>query len=35
MEAHQPREVESLDDALETDRWAREKAEALVHALAK
>jgi len=35
MEAHQPHEVESLDDALETDRWAREKAEALVHALAK
>jgi len=35
MEAHQPDEVESLDDALETDRWAREKAEALVHALAK
>jgi len=35
MEAHQPHEVDSLDDALETDRWAREKAEALVHALAK
>jgi 1-deoxy-D-xylulose-5-phosphate reductoisomerase len=35
MEAHQPREVESLDDALETDRWAREKAESFVHALAK
>ncbi|HXX73814.1 MAG TPA: 1-deoxy-D-xylulose-5-phosphate reductoisomerase [Nitrospiraceae bacterium] len=35
MEAHQPDEVESLDDALETDRWAREKAEALIHALAK
>jgi 1-deoxy-D-xylulose-5-phosphate reductoisomerase len=35
MEAHQPREVVSLDDALETDRWAREKAESLVHALAK
>ena len=33
MEAHQPREVETLDDALETDRWAREKAESLVHAL--
>ena len=35
MEAHQPREVVTLDDALETDRWAREKAESLVHALAK
>jgi 1-deoxy-D-xylulose-5-phosphate reductoisomerase len=35
MEAHQSREVESLDDALETDRWAREKAESFVHALAK
>jgi len=35
MEAHQPREVESLDDALTTDRWAREKAESFVHALAK
>jgi 1-deoxy-D-xylulose-5-phosphate reductoisomerase len=35
MEAHQPRGVETLDDALETDRWAREKAESLVHALAK
>lgn len=35
MEAHHSREVESLDDALETDRWAREKAEALVHAIAK
>jgi len=35
MEAHQPREVESLDDALGTDRWAREKAETFVHALAR
>jgi 1-deoxy-D-xylulose-5-phosphate reductoisomerase len=35
MEAHQPREVESLDDALATDLWAREKAESFVHALAK
>lgn len=35
MEAHQPREVETLDDALETDHWAREKAESVVHALAK
>ncbi len=35
MEAHAPREVESISDALEADRWAREKAEALVHALAR
>ncbi len=35
MEAHAPREVESIGDALEADRWAREKAEALVHALAR
>ncbi len=35
MEAHTPREIESIDDALEADRWAREKAEALVHALAR
>ena len=35
MQAHQPREVESLDDALATDRWAREKAESFVHALAR
>jgi 1-deoxy-D-xylulose-5-phosphate reductoisomerase len=35
MEAHTPREVESIGDALEADRWAREKAEALVHALAR
>ena len=35
MHAHQPREVESLDDALATDRWAREKAESFVHALAR
>lgn len=33
MEAHSHREIECLDDALETDRWAREKAESLVHAL--
>jgi 1-deoxy-D-xylulose-5-phosphate reductoisomerase len=35
MEAHTPREISSLDDALDTDRWAREKAESLVHALAR
>lgn len=33
MEAHTPRRIERLDDALEADRWAREKAESLVHAL--
>jgi 1-deoxy-D-xylulose-5-phosphate reductoisomerase len=35
MEAHQVREVKTVADALETDRWAREKAESFVHALAK
>ncbi len=35
MEAHTPREIDSLDDALDTDRWAREKAESMVHALAR
>ena len=33
MDAHTPREISCLDDALEADRWAREKAESLVHAL--
>ena len=33
MEAHSPKEIESLEDALDADRWAREKAESLVHAL--
>ena len=33
MEAHTHQEVTCLDDALEVDRWAREKAESLVHAL--
>jgi 1-deoxy-D-xylulose-5-phosphate reductoisomerase len=33
MDAHAAREIGGLDDALETDRWAREKADALVHAL--
>ncbi|MBI4400983.1 MAG: 1-deoxy-D-xylulose-5-phosphate reductoisomerase [Nitrospirae bacterium] len=30
MEAHSPRDVTSLEDALEADRWARTKAETLV-----
>ena len=33
MEAHSPHEIECLEDALEADRWAREKADSLVHAL--
>ncbi len=33
MQAHTPREVDSIETALETDRWAREKAGSLVHAL--
>lgn len=32
MEAHSQQEITCLDDALEADRWAREKAESLVHA---
>lgn len=35
MEAHHEREIETLADALEADRWAREKAESLVHARAR
>lgn len=35
MEAHAPREIDSLEVALEADRSAREKAESLVHALAR
>ncbi len=35
MDAHHPHEVESLEDALEADRWAREKADTLVHARAR
>ncbi len=35
MEAHTAREVNIVEDALEADRWAREKAEELVHALAR
>lgn len=34
MEAHTLQPVRTLDDALEADRWAREKASARVHALA-
>ena len=33
MEAHVSRPIDGLDDALEADRWARAKAESLVHAL--
>ncbi len=33
MESHAPRQIDDLADALEADRWAREKAESLVHAL--
>lgn len=32
MDAHKPRNIDTLDDALEADRWAREKADSLVHA---
>ena len=35
MDDHSPKEVETLEDALEADRWAREKAESLVVALAR
>jgi len=34
MDAHSPREVESIDDALDTDRWAREKAGLLIRSMA-
>ena len=33
MEAHAYQDITCLDDALAADRWAREKAESLVHAL--
>jgi 1-deoxy-D-xylulose-5-phosphate reductoisomerase len=33
MDAHTPLPVERVEDALEADRWARDKAESLVHAL--
>ncbi len=35
METHTTRDVRTLEDALEADRWAREKAGTLVHALAR
>lgn len=35
MQAHTPQPVLSVDVALEADRWAREKADSLVHALAR
>jgi 1-deoxy-D-xylulose-5-phosphate reductoisomerase len=35
MDGHNPKDVETLEDALEADRWAREKAESLVVALAR
>lgn len=34
MDAHTLRQIRTLDDALEADRWAREKAGARVHTLA-
>jgi 1-deoxy-D-xylulose-5-phosphate reductoisomerase len=34
MDAHTLRQIHTLDDALEADRWAREKAGAHVHTLA-
>ena len=35
MEAHTSSPLHTLHDALEADRWAREKASALVHSLTK
>ena len=35
MQAHTPREIDRVDVALEADQWARNKAETLVHALAR
>ena len=35
MDLHTTKDIESLEDALEADRWAREKAESLVVALAR
>jgi 1-deoxy-D-xylulose-5-phosphate reductoisomerase len=35
MQAHSPQPVQSVEAALEADRWAREKADTLVHALAR
>ena len=35
MQAHRPTPVVSVEAALEADRWAREKADSLVHTLAR
>ncbi|MDH5641297.1 MAG: 1-deoxy-D-xylulose-5-phosphate reductoisomerase [Nitrospira sp.] len=35
MDAHTHRDITGLDEALEADRWAREKADSLVHALSR
>jgi len=35
MDAHAPRDVTTLEDALEADRWAREKAGMLVRTLVR
>ena len=35
MQAHSPQPVHSVEVALDADRWAREKADSLVHALAR
>jgi 1-deoxy-D-xylulose-5-phosphate reductoisomerase len=35
MQAHVSQAVRSIEVALEADRWAREKADSLVHALAR
>jgi 1-deoxy-D-xylulose-5-phosphate reductoisomerase len=35
MEAHNHRDLSDLEDALEADRWAREKAGSLVHAMTR
>ncbi len=35
MEAHTSRPLRTLDDALDADRWARDKASALVHSCAR
>jgi len=35
MDAHQRREVDTIEAALEADRWAREKAESLAGSLAR
>jgi 1-deoxy-D-xylulose-5-phosphate reductoisomerase len=35
MDVHTTKDIETLEDALEADRWAREKAESVVVALAR